>query len=168
MEAMPDKLMSVMTDSTLKTTVEAIAVQTNKKGSINARNLLDMAFKNKKIKETYHFPQHNSNNARLINNIESINDNQSVINQQATAYQLTNYPNPFNESTTIQAVLPENKVNAYLVIHDLMGREIYRILLKSGVNKQVIDKNVLQPGIYLYSIEDNGVMVNKQKLVKLK
>jgi len=168
METMPDQLMSIKTDSALKTTIEAIAVQTNKKGSIHARNLLDMAFK-QKVKESYHFPQHHSNNARLINNIESVTDNQQLISQQPTAaYQLTNYPNPFNESTTIQAVLPENKVNTYLVIHDLMGREIYRILLKSGVNKQVIDKNVLQSGIYLYAIEENGVVVNKQKLVKLK
>ncbi|MCC7332022.1 MAG: T9SS type A sorting domain-containing protein [Flavobacteriales bacterium] len=145
-----------------------IALQTNKKGSINARNLLDMAF-HKKIKESYHFPQHNSNNTRLINNIVPATDNQQLINQQpATAYQLTNYPNPFNESTTIQAVLPENSINTYLVMHDLMGREIYRISLKSGVNKQVIDKNVLQPGIYLYAIEENGVVVSKQKLVKLK
>lgn len=62
------KLMSIKTDSTLKTTVETVAAQTTKKGSINARNLLDMAFKNKKVKESYHFPQ-NNNNARLIINI---------------------------------------------------------------------------------------------------
>ena len=165
MQNMPDKLMTVKTDPALKNKVEAVAINPRLSGSINARNLLDAAF-NQPIAEKFDFPVVGVPSNRIMNELD--NDTITQYPTLTTLYQLSNYPNPFNESTTIKASLPSNSNNAYLVIHDLTGREIYRKGLKSGENKITIGSNMLQKGIYIYHIEANGNIQITQKLVKMK
>ena len=64
--------------------------------------------------------------------------------------------------------MPANSVDAYLIIHDLTGREMFRVALESGANKKLIEGNVLQKGIYIYHIECNGAIQLTKKLVKMK
>ncbi|MDT8412078.1 MAG: T9SS type A sorting domain-containing protein [Vicingaceae bacterium] len=83
-----------------------------------------------------------------------------------TGYELISYPNPFNDNTTIRTILPENSTNAYLVIKDVAGKEMYRKALKQGVTQHPIDNNVVEAGIYIYYIEEAGVIILTQKLIK--
>lgn len=169
MEAMPDKLMSVVTDSTLKTTVEAIAVQTNKKGSINARNLLDMAFK-QKVKESYHFPQ-NNNTARLINPIENESGNNKLktINNLESNELFNLYPNP-NHGTFTLLYSTLEKESSYLSIIDFTGRMVLQQTLSAKQQgKETINMTHLPTGIYFVRIsskEGKLLYTNKLSIAK--
>jgi Secretion system C-terminal sorting domain len=119
--------------------------------------------------EVFDFPVSTSSN-RFSSQTPTTKSQKPYTNNNTpnTNYQLTNYPNPFNENTTIEAMLPANSNNAYLVIHDLTGREMYRTKLKGGLNKNTINSAILPKGIYIYHIEDEGIIQITSKLVKMK
>jgi hypothetical protein len=186
MEAMPDKIMSINSDVVLKAQIETVANNTKAIGSIHARNLLEEAFRNKsngigsnnaskqldetasKVTEEFVFPEIAIQTNKIVISPE-IEEESTTINQTLnTQYQLTNYPNPFNESTTIKAVLPDDAISGDLVIHDLMGREIYRANLQVGTNSKVVNSTILQKGIYIYHIEVNDIIQLTEKLIKMK
>ena len=67
----------------------------------------------------------------------------------------SNYPNPFNPSTEIRFVLPEASAVS-LVVYDMMGREVERLLdkpLEAGYHEARWDATGLPSGVYLYRIE---------------
>ena len=67
----------------------------------------------------------------------------------------SNYPNPFNPSTEIRFALPEASAVS-LVIYDVMGREVERLLdktLEAGYHEVRWDATGLPSGVYLYRIE---------------
>ena len=67
----------------------------------------------------------------------------------------SNYPNPFNPSTEIRFVLPEASAVS-LVVYDVMGREVERLLdktLEAGYHEARWDATGLPSGVYLYRIE---------------
>ncbi|MFH0883059.1 MAG: T9SS type A sorting domain-containing protein [bacterium] len=85
-----------------------------------------------------------------------------------------NYPNPFNPSTTIEIVLP-NASNVHLVIFDILGREVVRLVdspLRFGSHKVVWDgRNAygqpLSSGVYFVQMRaDDFSGVRKMVLVK--
>ena len=170
MENMPDKLMSVITDSTLRTTVEAIALQTNKKGSIHARNLLDMAF-HKKVKESYHFPQNNGNNMRLINS--SIKSELTDIENnklKATNYNenFNFYPNPNQGNFTLEYEIAD-KNECELNIIDFTGRIVYNATIKNTTNILRINISNLPGGIYFAMIiNQTGELLYQTKVAVIK
>jgi hypothetical protein len=101
------------------------------------------------------------------------NTQHSTLNTQHSTpntnnYELSNYPNPFNQSTTIEAMLPQNSNHAYLLIHDVTGKEIYRKQLTKVLNIITLDGTILQNGIYICSIEDSGAIYSSARLVKVK
>ncbi len=169
METMPDQLMSVITDSTLKTTIENVALQTNKKGSIHARNLLDMAFK-QKIKETYHFPQ-NNNTARLINPVKNESEDNKLksINNLESNELFNLYPNP-NQGTFTLLYSTQEKENSYLSIIDFTGRTVYQQTLSAKQQgKETIKMTHLPTGIYfvrISGVEGELLYTNKLSIVK--
>ena len=86
-----------------------------------------------------------------------------------------NYPNPFNPSTTIRFSLPA-KSNVKLIIFDLLGREVGRLIdreMKEGYQEVEWKANV-STGIYFYRLEaaatdDSGKrFVETRKMVLLK
>ncbi|MBZ0263827.1 T9SS type A sorting domain-containing protein [bacterium] len=92
-----------------------------------------------------------------------------------TEYALAqNYPNPFNPSTTINFSLP-NASNVSLVIYDVMGREVAKLIdreMPFGNHSLVWDGRStagLNPasGMYFIRLEADGVvMTRKMMLVK--
>jgi hypothetical protein len=80
-----------------------------------------------------------------------------------------NYPNPFNPVTNIEITVPSASF-VKLVIYDIMGREIERLVnadLKAGVYK--IDWNAVSypSGVYFYKIvTDEFTETKKMILVK--
>lgn len=104
-------------------------------------------------------------------NITSVNDIVTVEDIQASKYdlQLTNYPNPVNESTTIEFVL-NSKANVTLQIWDAYGRLMETLVnsqLSEGKHSVVFNKKNLKSGIYYYSLTaDRKRKTNKMVVVQ--
>jgi len=67
-----------------------------------------------------------------------------------------NYPNPFQDRTTISFSIRESE-NAEIVIFDMMGRTVAQIVpegtLQSGKNEFTFDASGLSSGLYVYKVE---------------
>ena len=60
------------------------------------------------------------------------------------------YPNPFDEQTTLYFNSYNSVHNSFLLIYDLMGREVKRIPVNQ--NKTIINKEDLAMGMYFYNL----------------
>ncbi|MFC2092907.1 T9SS type A sorting domain-containing protein [Bacteroidota bacterium] len=81
-----------------------------------------------------------------------------------------NYPNPFNPSTSIKFALPE-KSNILLIVYDINGREIAKLINNEAVSPGVKEINFitsgLSSGIYFYTLVAGDFSATK-KMVLLK
>ncbi len=69
-----------------------------------------------------------------------------------------NYPNPFNPSTEIRFSLPE-AVHVRLVVYDLMGREVARLVdgpMSAGGHAVTFDASPFPTATYLYQLTAGG------------
>ncbi|MFH1198023.1 MAG: T9SS type A sorting domain-containing protein [bacterium] len=90
-------------------------------------------------------------------------------------YSLSNYPNPFNPSTTIEFSLTQRET-VTLVIYDVLGRIITTLIdnkeYNSGTYKIIwdgldLEKKGVSSGLYFYQIKtDNFTKTNKCMLLK--
>lgn len=107
---------------------------------------------------------------KLVNSvITGINDSNSTI-PQLNLLQITNYPNPFNNTTTITYYLP-TRGNVSLDIFDVQGQFIKSLIKKEvmepGYHSVNWNTNNLHPGIYYYKIQLNSCFkTNKAILIK--
>lgn len=104
-------------------------------------------------------------------NFKYYNLQSEVVIGVPTAYELKqNFPNPFNPSTTISFNLPEAETVS-LVIYDLSGKEVSRILnnefLNAGYHNNKFTASGLSSGIYIYRIQA-GSFIQSKKLVLMK
>lgn len=91
-------------------------------------------------------------------------------------YELNNYPNPFNPTTTISFDLPKNIVNARIEIFNIKGQMINKIKITdpSLIGNQItwdgsdINHSQVSSGIYLYQIKSNEYLSKMKKMVLLK
>lgn len=72
------------------------------------------------------------------------------------------YPNPAVRNVTIDYVAPDQ--NAFLIIKNLAGKEVYRTPVCTAGGKQV-DLTGFSAGVYFYGIEADGKMVCTKKLL---
>ena len=87
--------------------------------------------------------------------------------------ELSNYPNPFSEITTIKYNV--KSINSFskaeIRITDVLGKEIKTILIKdkglavSVDNSFRLDKSNLKSGIYFYSLLVDGKMLKTMKMI---
>ena len=81
----------------------------------------------------------------------------------------TNYPNPFNSSTTIEYGLPEAG-RVRIDIYDLLGRKVETLVdedMQAGQYQAVWDASGYSSGVYFYRIE-SGDFVDTKRMVYLK
>jgi hypothetical protein len=87
-------------------------------------------------------------------------------------YSLSNYPNPFDQSTTIQfGLLQPSKVT--LTVSNLFGQKVFEMttdnVLLPGTHEFNFDASSLSSGIYLYTIQGTGTngqnFVASQKMI---
>jgi len=81
--------------------------------------------------------------------------------------ELTNFPNPFTESTTIQFSLDES-TNATLTVYDLNGRNIFEVsrTFDRGVNQVEFNQgDQLPEGMYLYRLRTDHSTVTKSMII---
>jgi len=113
------------------------------------------------------FPVDDQIYAELYNTvINSIND----FSDSSSDYILfQNFPNPFNNATTITWQLPEY-ARVVIKIYDLMGREVKVLVdsdLERGEHKVEFNAKNLPAGIYYYQLKANGLIETK-KMILLK
>ena len=72
--------------------------------------------------------------------------------------QLSNYPNPFNNSTIIDYEIWQNYTNAELRITNVLGQTLFTQKLNKPIDKIQIDGATLSNGIYYYSIIIDGTV----------
>ncbi len=92
-----------------------------------------------------------------------------VVGNFPTEYEIRNYPNPFNPTTTIQfsIVKPGNyKINLYSTTGEKV-REIVNEYYEAGVYRVMFNSTGLASGVYISILEGEGVFV-KNKMVILK
>lgn len=81
----------------------------------------------------------------------------------------SNYPNPFNPSTTISFSIPQAQ-HVSLVVYDALGREVATLVdseLGSGSHTVTFDGKNLSSGVYIYRIRAGDfVQEKKMQLVK--
>jgi archaellum component FlaG (FlaF/FlaG flagellin family) len=85
---------------------------------------------------------------------------------------LFNYPNPFNNTTTIVYSLPESG-NVKLTITNMYGKTIHTLVdgvQEAGNYTVTVDPSIvkLAPGVYLYQVElqgDNDTYVKTNKMI---
>ena len=77
-----------------------------------------------------------------------------------------NFPNPFNETTTIKFKLSNSIKSATLYLYDLQGNQIKSYLInQSNESSITIKKSELQSGMYLYSLVADGKFIDTKTMI---
>ncbi|MCL5267031.1 MAG: T9SS type A sorting domain-containing protein [Bacteroidetes bacterium] len=91
----------------------------------------------------------------------------TVSNEQAAETGLSNYPNPFNPTTTVSYKLPTSGF-VTLKVYDALGREVATLVngnQDAGVHSTVFDGTGLASGVYFYRLTAPGVSQTKKMLL---
>jgi hypothetical protein len=82
----------------------------------------------------------------------------SVDGEIPSNYSITNYPNPFNPTTTINYQLPQDGF-VTIKVYDLLGKEVAVLVNENksaGYYKVDFNANKLTSGVYVYTIQVNN------------
>jgi len=78
-----------------------------------------------------------------------------------------NVPNPFNRTTVIDYRLAENATSARISIFNLNGRQLLSFELPTTQSQDSIEvcASSLQPGMYIYALIVDGVIIDTKRMV---
>lgn len=76
-----------------------------------------------------------------------------------------NRPNPFDQVTTIDYVLPETMSNAKLVVFGMTGQPVANYDLKASSGNVTFDASDLGTGTYIYAIFADGEILAQKKMI---
>ncbi|MDP1675306.1 MAG: VIT domain-containing protein [Bacteroidota bacterium] len=79
----------------------------------------------------------------------------------------SNYPNPFNPTTTIRYEIPF-KQHVTLVVHDVTGKEIVRLVdeqKESGTYTLLFNAHSLTSGVYFYTLHARSFVQTKKMII---
>ena len=91
--------------------------------------------------------------ATFVNDTATSDEDDAVVPERVTLE--SNYPNPFNPSTSIAFALP-SAAQARLAVYDLLGREVAVLVdgaMQAGRHEVRFDAGSLASGMYLYSLD---------------
>lgn len=91
----------------------------------------------------------------------------SLANELPANYSISNFPNPFNPTTTINYQLPENGF-VTIKVYDLLGKEIATLVNGSrtaGYYKVNFDASRLTSGVYVYTINAGNYTQSRKMLL---
>ena len=101
----------------------------------------------------------------------SYNDSQketaTTAQELPNEYSITNYPNPFNPTTTINYQLPGNGF-VTIKVYDVLGKEVATLVNENksaGYYNVNFDASKLTSGVYIYTINVNGFAQSKKMLL---
>ena len=78
---------------------------------------------------------------------------------------VTAYPNPAKSWVTFDYTLPPPAESATIVISDVTGKQIGIVKVNRSFGQTVWDTRGVSAGIYFYSLEVNGNVIDKRKLI---
>lgn len=111
------------------------------------------------------------NNIGVYKNGKGLFDEENnVINHRVSDLTVLNneniklYPNPASENVTLQYQLANNE-NGILILFDILGREVKRILLSNKKETVMINVHDLQQGVYTYQYVVNDIQRSTGKLI---
>ncbi|QQS38340.1 MAG: T9SS type A sorting domain-containing protein [Ignavibacteriales bacterium] len=87
-------------------------------------------------------------------------------------FQINNYPNPFNPSTTIEYSTPERS-NVVIKVYDMLGREVKELVNEikdEGTYQVKFNAESLSSGVYIYTItvsNGNSILFRESKQMVL-
>ena len=136
--------------------------KSNTKAAVYAQSILASLGKEeyKRIPERINIIQ---NNARFSENNNEITN---VIIKNGLAIPILDfYPNPFTSTVMIEYHLPENTVNAELIISDLPGRAVQKYKLSTHSSFYYLYGYGLVPGMYIMKLIADDVVIGNVKLI---
>lgn len=89
------------------------------------------------------------------------------VNQTVTGYTLTNYPNPFNPSTTIECTIQKPGIYS-IIVYDVLGNVISVIhngFFAMGTHSLSFNAGNLASGIYFYKLTGPNVNLSKKMVI---
>jgi hypothetical protein len=102
-----------------------------------------------------------------INTIANQPNNNKIRNEIPTDYSISNYPNPFNPTTTISYQLPQDGF-VTLKVYDILGKEVATLVNENknaGYYNVTFDASKLTSGIYIYRIRANNYVQSKKMML---
>lgn len=97
---------------------------------------------------------------------------QQISSQIPTVYKLyQNYPNPFNPVTNIKYAVKRETSNVKLVIFDINGKEIFKLVDKeqsAGTYEVDWNASTYSSEVYFYSLSIDGKTIDTKKMVLIK
>lgn len=99
-------------------------------------------------------------------NSEGMEQIAQIANEIPNDYAISNYPNPFNPSTTISYQIPSAGF-VTLKVYDILGKEVADLINENksaGYYNVSFNAGNLPSGIYIYTIQTNGFVQSKKML----
>ncbi|MEM7036935.1 MAG: T9SS type A sorting domain-containing protein [Bacteroidota bacterium] len=88
---------------------------------------------------------------------------------QDRPYLESNFPNPFNATSTLPYYLPQSTQKASILVHDVNGKQVKAIqLTQLGQGQVEIAANALNAGVYLYTLVVDGQKVSTKEMILTK
>lgn len=88
-----------------------------------------------------------------------------IQNINEVKHSISCYPNPVNDNLFFEFNLEPNS-KGEIIIFDLTGRKVKQESITSSENNSQMNISDLNPGIYLWTVEVNGVPIKSEKLIK--
>jgi hypothetical protein len=77
-----------------------------------------------------------------------------------------NAPNPFPDKTNISYFIPDNTIQAQLIVYDVRGNAIKKFDIRTkGEGSLTFDASNLKNGIYMYSIFADGKLIDTKTMI---
>ena len=92
-----------------------------------------------------------------------------VVNSESTFnYNVSNFPNPASDATTIVVTLKEKASNIDVVIYNSIGQKVdsYKVNGQIGTNEINVALNNFKAGIYFYNVTVGNSTVSKKLIVQ--
>ncbi|MCL4548606.1 MAG: matrixin family metalloprotease [Bacteroidetes bacterium] len=119
------------------------------------------------VEGTYSNPQWYAVYGQLYSINHNDNMAMAVNAEKPTEYSISNYPNPFNPTTTINYQIPENGF-VTIKVYDVLSKEVATLVSgnkSAGYYSVNFDASKLTSGVYIYTINVNGFAQSKKMLL---
>lgn len=104
-----------------------------------------------------------------LNNTEGNEQSKSSVVELSSARLEQNFPNPFNQNTTISYYIPESSVNASIQIISSRGEILKSVSLnEKGNGKLILKAGELSSGSYTYQLLIDGRVIDSKQMELIK
>jgi hypothetical protein len=107
-------------------------------------------------------------NQGLQAQLDNSSSNKKIVAKEVPSdYSISNYPNPFNPTTTINYQLPSDGI-VTLKVYDVVGKEVATLVnahRSAGTYSVEFNASGLPSGIYIYRLSANNFTESKKMLL---